>query len=536
MRILSFLAILTCGAGAALAQDNSIAPVFPKPSYFRTTFWKPDTKVELQGPVRLNDYVVNGKLELSLRSYLDLVMANNTDIQVQRLSVETFRNNITRQYAIFDPVALASFNATRTKSPATDVLAGAATVQQLSQPAQFSYTQLLQTGQTLQVGYNGNLNMRFSQPLLRNRGGYVTRLPITIARSRLRATEFTLQDQVMRLVVTAENAYWDVIFQRENLQVQEQALALADQLYKRSKRELELGAISELDIYQPEANRATAEIAVTQARYRLAQAEDALRRQVAADLDPQVRNLPIVLTENIDTSAAARSIDREEAVHKALATRPDLKSQLETLVADDLSIRSTRNALLPDFSLAGVYQSQGRGGPFLQRQNISLEDGTRSTISTIVPGGFGDALDQLFGFGFPVYGFQLNLRFPIRDRRAQSDYADAIVAKRLDTLRQRALEQQIRLDVLNAVSQLEQSRASIDLAKVALDLAQKRADAEQKKYDLGTTTIYFVAAAQQDLTSSRSTLVNQIVQYRRNLLNLLQRTGELLADRGIAIQ
>ena len=54
------------------------------------------------------------------------------------------------------------------------------------------------------------------------------------------------------------------------------------------------------------------------------------------------------------------------------------------------------------------------------------------------------------------------MSLPIRNRAASADYADAIVNKRLDTLRLRNLQQQIRQEVLNAVSQVENSRASVD--------------------------------------------------------------------------
>ena len=60
---------------------------------------------------------------------------------------------------------------------------------------------------------------------------------------------------------------------------------------------------------------------------------------------------------------------------------------------------------------------------------------------------------------------------------------------------------------------------SIELARVALDLAQKRLDAEQKKFDLGTTTLFFVLDAQTQLNQRQSDLVNQTVNYRRNLDN-----------------
>ena len=87
--------------------------VFPKPSYFRETFSRTVTKVELQAPVKLADFVVPAadgkKLELSLRSFLDLVMANNTDIAVSRLTVDVAQNAITRAFGPFDPFATGRF-------------------------------------------------------------------------------------------------------------------------------------------------------------------------------------------------------------------------------------------------------------------------------------------------------------------------------------------------------------------------------------------------------------------------------------------
>jgi outer membrane protein TolC len=148
----------------------------------------------------------------------------------------------------------------------------------------------------------------------------------------------------------------------------------------------------------------------------------------------------------------------------------------------------------------------------------------------------GDAWNQLFGFNYPVYGFGVRLALPIRDRAASANYADAVVSKRLEQLRVRNAEQAARLEVLNALTQVENSKASVELAKIALDLAQKRADADQKRYDLGTITLFFLLDSLTQLTTSQSSLVNQTVQYRRNLTNLQRVTGDLLTERGITIQ
>ena len=47
-----------------------------------------------------------------------------------------------------------------------------------------------------------------------------------------------------------------------------------------------------------------------QARYQLQSVEDALRRQISADIDPSVRDLPIVLTEDLTPAGADGSESR----------------------------------------------------------------------------------------------------------------------------------------------------------------------------------------------------------------------------------
>src|SRR4030088_1068790 len=137
---------------------------------------------------------------------------------------------------------------------------------------------------------------------------------------------------------------------------------------------------------------------------------------------------------------------------------------MQDLDADDLTIKQVSNALKPDLSLTGNYTSQGIGGRFFQRSNVFNGLTNQSTVTQILPGGFGDSLDQLFGFGFPVYGFGLRLRLPIKNRAASADMADALINKRRDALQARSAEQQIRMEVLQAVNQVESSKTSVDLA------------------------------------------------------------------------
>ncbi len=542
-------------ASVVAAHLAAQSALFPSPQYFRQQWMRPPLEVELNPPLRLEDFVAAGKLELSLRSYIELVMANNTDIALQKLSVFTAKNAIERAFAPFDPAFVGTFNATRSNTPSNDLLAGASVVSNLNQRAFFNYVQTLENGTQYQVGFTGlkttsnsaftnfnpslqaNLQVQVSQPLLRNRGAYINRIPIMIARSRLRVSEADLRDRITQLLAQAENAYWDVIDAREALNVRKKSLELAEAFLKRSRRELELGAISPLEIYQPEQQYATAQVAVTLAEYRLKQREDVLRRQIGADLHPQIRNLPLVLTETVlpptDTGTA---LDPEEEIARALRMRPEIESSRFNTDVADLQIQSATNLLRPDLTLGGAYTSQGRGGVFYQRTFAGATGVGAPSSVTVIPGGFGDAVNQLFNFNYPIYGFSLQLRLPLRDRRAAADLADATIQKRREMLNLRNLEQRIRLEVLNAISGVEQSRAGIRQATVARDFAQKRLDAENRRYELGVSQIFLVLQAQTDLTTAESDLLAQSIAYRRNLISLLQATGQLLEERNVVIQ
>ena len=541
--------ILTTGAFAQLSS-------FPKPQYFRETlFRKPEAKVELKDPVRLKDFVVGDKLELSLKSYLELVMSNNTNIQIQMLSIETPKNAIQRAFGAWDPTGVASFSSSRSKRVPTGVLDGTQTVSSsLTQPFSARVSQTLDTGTsyTAQFGatksasnnslnsYNpsisSNMQLQVQQPLLRGRGRFVNRIQLMTARSNLRISEYNLRQTLTNLVQQAENAYWAVIQASGSLKVAEGARKVASDYLDYMQKQLDLGALSPLDIYNPQTQLASADLNLANARFNLLTAEDALRLQIGADLDPDVRKLPLVLTETVDiANIDALSFDSEQTVAKAIANRPDLKATAMRLDNDDLSIANARNGLLPSLNLTGTYQTQGVGGIYYQRQNI-FTDGLASTITNVIPGGFGDALSQMFGFNYPVYTVGLTLNLPLKSRTAAMQLADALVSKKQDALNLRNNQQGVRLSVLQAITNVNGSKEQLKLARTQEHFAQLNLDAMNQKYALGTEIPTNVIRAQQDLTLAQNSVVQQQVSLRRNLTTLLTQTGELLDERGIVVQ
>src|SRR5579872_7624527 len=201
----SLVAVLALTVLAAQAADTSL---FPRINWFREHLGTPSTHVELQSPAHIADHIVDGKLELSLRAYIELALENNTDIALAKLQVLYPSNAITRAFSAFDPGLSASFSSTRSTQPTTSALSGAATLKNLSQPVDFTFQQVLASGTSLSVSFDAtrnssnnsfstynpalgsSLNVSFDQPLLRNRGASLTRTSILIARTNLKYSHF----------------------------------------------------------------------------------------------------------------------------------------------------------------------------------------------------------------------------------------------------------------------------------------------------------------------------------------------------------
>jgi outer membrane protein TolC len=176
---------------------------------------------------------------------------------------------------------------------------------------------------------------------------------------------------------------------------------------------------------------------------------------------------------------------------------------------------------LPDLRLSGNYSGNGLN-------NL----GTPSQVST---GGFSDSLSQLFGFGYPSYGFGLTLNLPVRNRSGQAALGNALVSRSRDLYTERQIKEQITYDVSNAVHQLEEAKISIAASKQAVELARKTMAAEQRKYELGTGQIFLVLEAQTELASAEQGLLQAEVSYRLAVAAVDYATGNLLEPYGVQI-
>ena len=254
-----------------------------------------------------------------------------------------------------------------------------------------------------------------------------------------------------------------------------------------------------------------------------------MRNQISVDLDPDLRKLPLNLTESVELPESEAVIpDKELEVQKALSLQPSLKAANQSLDIDDLSIASANNGLKPSLNLRLRYSGAGYGQYY-------TGVGT-GYVGSPISGGLGDALGQAFGYGNPVYAASLTLTLPIRNRTASMTLANSMIQKKNDALTVRNTQQQIRLSILNAVVALQGAIDSLRIAKIEDGFSKQNLDAEHIKYSLGTEIQQNVVLAQQELAAADLVVVQSKIALQKAVLNLYTQTGELLDRRGIVVK
>jgi outer membrane protein TolC len=144
-------------------------------------------------------------------------------------------------------------------------------------------------------------------------------------------------------------------------------------------------------------------------------------------------------------------------------------------------------------------------------------------------------LQQIFNRNFPNYSVGFNLNVPIRNRAAQSQVINDELTLRQQEIGLQRLENQVRVDVQNAMIGVTQARAQFQSASRARILQAQTFDAEQKKLEAGASTVYNVIADQQALAAAEYSEVQAEAAYAKAKVELDRATGQLLYHNSISL-
>jgi outer membrane protein len=469
-------------------------------------------------------------LELSLDDAVERALESNVDIAVARYAPESNAAALRGARGAYDPTFSSSLSSTSQTSRAQNVFAGAETVDTDLRNFDFGLTQLIPTGAQLSLTFNNrrtdtnneyttfnpsyysSFEARLTQPLLRNLRVDTPRYQLRVAKKNKEISDIQFRQTVINTVANVKKLYYDLIYALDNLKAQRKSLDLARKFLEENQIKVRVGTLAPLEVVSAEAEVASREETVILAETSLSNAEDALKRALFAESDAQMWSLKIVPTDR--PSAEAREIDLNAAIETALEKRTDVAAARKTLERSETQLAYSASRFLPALDFIATYTTTGIGGTQLVR-----DEGPLAPITRRIEGGYGDAVGDVFGRKYPTWVVGLNFTYPIPNRQASANKAQAQINRDQARASLRRLEMDVVSEVRSAARAVEANIKRVEATRAARVLSEKRLDAEQKKFAAGMSTNFLVTQAQRDLSLAEVNELRAIADYRKSLID-----------------
>ncbi len=255
---------------------------------------------------------------------------------------------------------------------------------------------------------------------------------IVIRRKELKLSQQALRFQIMKTVLGVELGYYDVVSARERVRVEEKALELKQQLVAETQRRVQVGDLPPLDREQVETQLQNTQTALAGAREASSEQQNALKNLFSdnfkewAEVEVQPADALLAMPEEAN---------RSERFMRALQNRPDLEEARLAVEKSAVSVQFRLNQLFPSLDFVGRYGGRGSQPEF------------------------GAAASDAVHFRFKDYFYGVVLSFPLSNAAERGNFRTSKASKQIAELQLKKAEREVLLQVADFVNRT-QSRFS----------------------------------------------------------------------------
>jgi HAE1 family hydrophobic/amphiphilic exporter-1 len=394
--------------------------------------------------------------------------------------------------------------------------------------------------------YNSGLEFTVTQPLFRGRRFDQKRRVIEVAKKNVSLTDMQFRQKSIDIVNTTQRAYWDLTYALRNLQVQRDGTRDAKDQLEHNRRLVDEGQLAPIDVIAAETQVANFEQAVYDALNAVTIAENNLKNVISSNRNDKIWSEAITPVESVDVKVP--DVTLSESMNAALANRPELEINEARKDINDIEQRYFRDQTKPKIDLVASYRSSGVGG--IQNPNFSnpllrncIDDPTlpecvaaneAQTRLLQNVGSGSTAYSDIFANKYPTYRIGVQFDLPLfGDKTAKAQLGSSRVQGEILETQRAQIEQNIQVEVRNALQLLRTAQARLRAASLARENSAKQYESEQRKLDAGQSDIYKVLERQTALTAARSNELRAQTELNKAIGDLERATGNSLKANNI---
>ncbi len=458
--------------------------------------------------------------ELTVARAVLLALERNTELAVERLTPEILDTEVLEERALFDSLLEVELGREHVKGRDLSASGNLFDYDTAEWVGEASWTQLFPTGTSLELGAStevedassdgqqlvaARLGMTVTQPLLRGTSKAANVARVRSARLDVLASRWEVWAFTEIIVALLEQTYWDYAAAQLQLEIYDEAIALAEGFLAEIRQRVELGLLA-----RSQTVAADAEIALRhQERVDAQGARESAQALLLSFLDLPQHTVPLRLVEPL-TCCDDVSAEVEQHVTAGLRDRADLNQARALVQRGEIEVLRTRHGLLPRLDF---FVTLGRTG---------YRDA------------FGRAWDHLDDEHSEVtFGLSLGQSLGRRAERAVHEREALTQRQTAEALRN--LERLVQVDVRVAHVEVARARAKVIAVAATRALDEEKLGIENERFDAGLASSFQVARAQRDLVRRRIEESEALAEYRKGLVELYRLDGSLLKRRGITI-
>jgi len=471
-------------------------------------------------------------VKLSLQRAIELAVKHNLSLEQSRLAPAIAQAQETRARAEFDAILFtdASFTKRDTPRPAgvgqglsndqtsenvelrTGIRKPLTTGGQVTVEGALNRQQQSPSFFNVNTFYDADALLRLEQPLLRNFGTDVNTASIRLAENAQRRDVQQLKQRVLERVLQVEQAYWQLLLVKRQLQIQQRLLERTiedrDRLKAREDFDVSPVRLTEANSFV-ERRRST----VIRTRQDLRRQSDELKRLMNAPSLPVAGEALVMPVETpVEEPISYNLLD---AVTTALQQRPALKQALLNIKDASIRQRVADNQRLPQLDLNATIAFSG----------LAADDGA---------GAFEEVADRNF-IDYVIGG---TFSYPIGNRGPEARYTQRRLERRRSVLTYRDEAQQVVLDVKNALREMVRAYELMGSTRASRRAAADslRAIQEQEQAGAALTPEFLLDLkldTQQRLAEAQIAEAEAQVDYNIAIARFYRAMGTLLDRNGI---
>ncbi len=362
---------------------------------------------------------------------------------------------------------------------------------------------------TINPAYYSQLQLQFTQPLLKGFGPRINRIETKRAEYRADVSRAALKAALLQTIYEIEEAYWNLVDGGENLKVQELSLEQSREILRRNREGARVGTKSTIEVLSAETEVAGWEDNVLSARRQVERAEDRLRRVLnLPPADAAAPPAPIIPTDRPESKKPL--ITYEEALSIALVERPEILTAEKELASSSGDVAFARNQALPELNLSLSAWNPGQSGvKFIYENNDPFNGRVIGTIR----GSRGDSIREVFKKWQKSWLVGLNLNLPLANVFSRANVAGARIRSEQATLRVEERKTAVGHDVAAAIKDLSACERRIASTAAYRALSEKRLEAEIERYRVGLVGSEWLFNYQRQLAQARTSESRALVDY-----------------------